>query len=59
MEGKESPADFKRSMKFSLLGVVYIAPITHLNFSYVLPAIAPISKGVSATKIALKKVAFD
>ena len=59
IEGNRSRLDLKRSLKFSLLGLVYIAPITHFNFSYVLPAIAPLAKGVSATTVALKKVAFD
>ena len=59
MEGKSKSVDFKRSLKFSVLGLVYIAPISHFNYTYVLPAIAPMAKGVSATKVALKKVTFD
>ena len=59
MEGHKKPIDFKRSLQFSMLGMIYIAPISHVNYTYVLPALAPMSKGVSLTQVALKKVTFD
>ena len=42
-----------------MLGMIYNGPISHVVYTYVLPAIAPMSRGVSITQVALKKVTFD
>ena len=47
--------DFKRSAQFSAIGMIYIAPLLHINYSLVMTKLFP----VGSRYMALKKVAFD
>ena len=49
------PFDWVRAIKFSSLGVFYIAPMLYLNYSIILPRLVP-AKSSYAT---LKKVLID
>ena len=56
-EGKQK--NLRRSAVFGAMGMFYIGPLLHCNYSIILPRIFPESALTSAYQIALKKLAFD
>ena len=51
--------DFRRMAIFAGVGMFYFAPLLHAHYSYILPAIAPVTPNVNMTVLATKKVLFD
>ena len=51
--------NFKRAGIFSLVGLVYIGPILHVNYSYMLPTIVPHCAKTPSHIMAAKKLLFD
>ena len=56
-EGKEF--SLKRSVTFGAVGMLYIGPMLHMNYSHVLPYLVPEVAGASASLLAVKKLMFD
>ena len=51
--------DFVRSGIFGAVGLIYIGPMLHLNYSRVLPYLVPMCAKTPAWQLAGKKLAFD
>ena len=49
----------RRSLQFGAVGALYIGPMLHLNYSYILPYLVPEVAGTSAGVLAAKKLVFD
>ena len=49
------PFDLQRALKFSILGMIYIAPLLHFNYSLFLPRLVPTGTSYAT----LKKVMID
>ena len=44
---------------FGIVGMYYVGPLLHLNYSKILPSLVAGSSKASSSAIALKKLAFD
>ena len=50
-----TPFDWKRSATFGTMGFFYVAPMLHMNYSFILPSLVP----ATAKLATLKKVCID